>query len=104
MKPLIISPPFGNYINVDWATSVAGTYTVNRRGGLIWSTIKTLRPSRYGWVNRVGLRNPGINSVKFNQDKIYSVTGFDDDEWKYLLDAMPKGLMVELNIGCPNVA
>jgi len=104
MKPLVISPPFGNYIDVDWATSVAGTYTVKRRHGLIWNTIKSLRPTRYGWVNNIGLKNPGIDNVKFNKNKIYSVAGFDDEEWNYLADSMPKGLMVELNIGCPNVA
>lgn len=103
MKPLIISPPFGNYIDVDWATSVAGTFTVEKRSGLIWNIVKSLRPTKHGWVNNIGLKNPGIDNIEFNSNKIYSVAGFSDEEWNYLADVMPEGLAVELNIGCPNI-
>jgi hypothetical protein len=34
-KNLIISPPFGNIVNFDFATSICGTYTADKRDGMV---------------------------------------------------------------------
>ena len=39
---LFISPPFGNYISLDDTISVAGSFTLNPRYGLLGQIIKTL--------------------------------------------------------------
>jgi len=105
IKKIIISPPFGNYIERPWATSVKGTFTVARRPGRFRRLILTLRPIRGGWVNKIGLRNPGLRSVKvFNPKHIYSISSVNSsNEWYELYDAIPNGIPVELNVSCPNV-
>ncbi|KKN46804.1 hypothetical protein LCGC14_0669330 [marine sediment metagenome] len=104
-KRIIISPPFGNYLNFDWATSVSGTFTLEKRSGLIKQTIKTIRPVENGWVNRIGFRNKGLRNVRtFTNDRIYSCTDIScRRDWKEMLDILPKSIMVEINLGCPNV-
>ena len=60
---LFISPPFGNYLNFPKTIPIKGSYTYYKRPGK-WSQIfKTLRFDRryYGWRNKIGLRNPGID-------------------------------------------
>ena len=105
VKKFIISPPFGRYINVDWATPVKGTYTLHYRKGLIKQIITTLRPYRGGWVNRIGLRNCGIENVAdFDRSAIYSLAAIERGDWFHIFNHL-KGKVdnVELNIGCPNV-
>lgn len=104
IKKIIISPPFGNYINFDWATSVKGSYTLKRRPGLFKQIIKTLRPIKNGWINQIGLRNPGFKGIKRFDDKcIYSIIAVDFElEWEVLWECMPYYLRVEINLGCPN--
>ena len=105
-KRIIISPPFGNHLNFDWATSVSGTFTLERRSGLIKQTIKTIRPIKNGWVNRIGFRNKGLKNVRtFSNDRIYSCTDIScRSDWKEMLDILPDSIMVEINLGCPNVS
>lgn len=104
MKKLIISPPFGNWINHPACTSVLGSFTLEQRKGLIYNTIKTFRPVKGGWVNKIGLRNAGIRSIKsFNTNKIYSVVGLEEGDWEKILDIIPPNVDVEVNLGCPNV-
>ena len=59
---LFISPPFGNYINLPFTKSIKGTFTLEERPGLFLQVFKTLRYSknRNGWINKIGLRNKGI--------------------------------------------
>lgn len=104
-KRFIISPPFGNYISKPWATSVLGSFTLHRRSGLIRQAFKTIRPIPDGWVNRMGLRNPGLENIwSWDETKIYSVAAAGNQEqWPMLLEAIPKGMMVELNLSCPNL-
>lgn len=103
LKKIIISPPFGNWISLKQATSVKGSYTLKKRSGLIFQTLKTLRPIKGGWVNRIGLRNPGIGSIEnYKEDRLYSVVGFNDQEWQMIYAFMPDYTMVEVNLGCPN--
>lgn len=104
LKKFIISPPFGNYISREWATSVYGTFTLKKRPGLVWQCIKTVRPTSDGWVNKIGFRNKGIKNVEFTRDGIYSVAGLHgDDDWIQICEKVPKRHMVEVNAGCPNV-
>lgn len=102
IKRLLISPPFGNYINLPFATSVKGSYTWERRPGLGSQILKTLRPLSGGYVNRIGLRNKGIQSVSFNPNHVYSIVGMTSEEWDFLIDYMPTHLKLEVNAGCPN--
>jgi len=115
LQPLVISAPFGNYIQPQGATPTLGTFTAARRPGRLWRIIKTLRyaPRMGAWVNKIGLRNPGmpwlVQRVRDGRitvsDKIVSIHGFVDDDWRALLDhvAAIKPLAVELNMSCPNV-
>jgi len=62
---IFISPPFGNYINLPETKSIKGSYTLKPRGGLIFQILKTLRLTQingqYHWINKIGLRNQGID-------------------------------------------
>lgn len=117
IQPLVISAPFGNYIQPTGTTPTLGTFTALRRGGRPAAFGRAVLTMRYyrrlqAWVNRIGLRNPGIESVvrraphgKPLSEAIVSVHGFDDAEWLLLLDRIRhlRPLAVELNISCPNV-
>ena len=104
LKKFIISPPFGNYIHLGCATSVSGTFTAERRKGLIRQVVKTVRPIEGGWVNKIGFRNKGIKNVVFRDLRIYSVAGLGGDgDWLSLCETVPEECMVEVNAGCPNV-
>ena len=115
LKPLIISAPFGNYVQPAGATATLGTFTAAARPGRVWRVVRTVRYYRGlgAWVNRIGLRNPGIEwlvrRVGEGQvgagDKIISVHGFCDVDWSVLLEraAEVRPLAVELNMSCPNV-
>ncbi len=100
---IFISPPFGNYITHEDAISIAGSYTINPRPGVIIQTLKTLRPIKGGWVNKIGLRNCGIKNVDFDDKKVYSLAALKRDDWIEFLDIVPETVYgVELNISCPN--
>lgn len=115
--PLLISAPFGNYLQPPGTTPTLGTFTALRRGGRPAAAGRALLTMRYyrrlqAWVNRIGLRNPGIESVLKRAphgrplaECVVSVHGFDDAEWALLLDRIHqlRPLAVELNISCPNV-
>lgn len=113
--PLVISAPFGNYIQPEGATPTLGTFTLLRRPGRVWRVLKTVRYRRRqrAWVNKIGLRNPGIDWLAQRvsrercdvSDKIVSIHGFDEDQWMKLLEkiAAIRPMAVELNMSCPNV-
>ena len=118
LKPLIISAPFGNYIQPAGTTPTLGTFTALRRGGVLnraWRVLLTVRYYRRmkAWVNKIGLRNPGIDwlvdkckSGKIDvSDKLVSIHGFSPGDWYALLEktAALKPLAIELNMSCPNV-
>ncbi len=115
MRPLIISAPFGNYLQPPGATATLGAFTALPRPGRWWRTLRTLRPyPRLGaWVNRIGLRNPGIDWLAARahsgkvalSDKLINIHGFSDSDWSTLLHhiAELKPLALELNLSCPNV-
>ena len=113
--PLVISAPFGNYIQPAGCTATLGTFTAMPRGGRVGQMIRTLRyyPRIKAWVNRIGLRNPGIGWLQKKvyagkidlADKLVSIHGFDEAQWIELLEttAQLKPLGIELNMSCPNV-
>jgi len=115
LHPLLISAPFGNYIQPTGTTPTLGTFTCQPRPGRWRRTVKTVRyyPRLKTWVNRLGLRNPGINwltqAVQRGRidpsDKIISIHGFDEAQWRTLLERVDRlgPLAVELNMSCPNV-
>jgi len=115
LAPLIISAPFGNYVQPRGCTPTLGTFTSERRPGRLLQIIRTVRysPSLGAWVNKIGLRNPGIDWLAARSrdgrtsvaDKLISIHGFNDQQWDRLLgvaaDLSPLG--IELNMSCPNV-
>jgi len=105
---LFISPPFGNYLNIPNTTSITGSYTLNPRNGLIQQIFRTFRYSHYygGWINKIGLRNKGIDYAIRNWKKgiITSVAILDKKEIPILEEKIPKSMDIELNVSCPNVS
>ena len=106
-----ISAPFGNYLQYTNflsgrpIVSVTGTFTVKPRPGLAKQIIKTLRYTKTGWRNKLGLRNPGIfkgldNTAPHN---VMSIASLEPNDWRILYEIVPKNMNVELNISCPNV-
>jgi len=115
LEPMIIAAPFGNYIQPKGTTPTLGTFTTNPRPGRLRRILRTVRyyPRLKAWVNRIGLRNPGLawllDQVDRGRidptDKIVSIHGFDDEQWARLLDQTSElePLAIELNMSCPNV-
>ena len=103
---LFISPPFGNYININNAKSISGSYTLHPREGLISQIFKTLRYSQYhnGWINKIGLRNKGIDWALSNvsENKILSVAILDPKDIPIILKKIPENRDIEINVSCPN--
>lgn len=110
-KKIIISPPFGTHVHLKNATSVKGSFTFMSRLGKWKHIFKTLRYTKDGWVNKVGLRAGGVynmNPDDFNDTSaIYSLAGIDDDDWDLILIWLQgmgvTDIMVEMNISCPNI-
>ena len=100
---LYISPPFGNYLSYKNSIQVKGTFTWERRKGIIRRSLKTIRPVEGGWRNSIGFRNPGICSVTFRPQTRYSISIIEPYEWDYLLDEIPRRVDLEINLSCPNV-
>ena len=79
-----IAAPFGNYIKTKNTISVSGSWTVEKRTGRIIQIAKTLRYTKKGWVNKIGLRNPGVELgiTKYREDEVFSIAGIEKDDWK----------------------
>ena len=107
MKKILISPPFSNivpsHLNLNL---ILGTYTLKRRPGRI-RVITSLRKIKNGWLNKVGLRNPGITRFK-KKNSYVSISLEHSKEWDYFKKILKnkkkkhniKGL--EFNVSCPN--
>lgn len=112
IKPLIISPPFGNYLHYKHTSNVYGSYTLYERKGKLQQLIKTLRYSNKhkAWFNQIGLRNSGIQKAKNPHiGNIISICALKSSDWffltKELLNLKAKGFTwsaVEINLSCPN--
>jgi dihydroorotate dehydrogenase len=104
---LFINPPFGNYISLPNTISIKGSYTLNYRPGLISQIFKTLHYNKEynGWINKIGLRNPGIDyAIKhYKNNHIVSIAIIQATDIDYIENKIPKNMNIELNISCPNV-
>ena len=106
---LFISPPFGNYLTfLPHTIAIKGSYTVEPRPGLIDQIFKTLRYSyeNKGWVNKIGLRNPGIDYglAKYKPTNILSLALLKYTDIDNFSQKIPKDTNLEINISCPNAA
>ena len=115
LSKLIVSAPFGNYVQPEGFTPTVGTFTFARRRGRVRQILRTVRwyPGIGAWVNKIGLRNPGLSwyldkaaaGKADPSSALVSIHGFSADEWSSLIQraaaACPLG--VELNMSCPNV-
>jgi len=103
---IFISPPFGKYLKFKKAISINGSYTLNPRRGLLIQILKTLRYSyKYsGWVNKIGLRNPGIQQAidYYDNSSVISIALLEEGEIPQIIEKIPKHMNIELNISCPN--
>ena len=100
-----ISAPFGNYIKPKGIIPVAGTFTLNARGNRFWAVLKTLRynSAQQGWVNRLGLPNPGIREGLKKESKVISIAEIDKGDFQRLNVLIPENQSIELNLSCPNL-
>jgi dihydroorotate dehydrogenase len=104
-----IAAPFGNWIHHKNAVSVRGTFTLNPQGNRLFAVLKSLRYTKEGWTNKLGLANPGINKGLENlynslpSDDIISIAETEREEFAQLNNIIPKNQNIELNLSCPNV-
>ncbi len=107
INKIILSPPFSNvYPTIQGTTKITGTYTLKKRRGM-HRILTTLKKTESGWINNVGLRNPGIKKLNKN-NSIISIALKDKSEWSEILDILIfkkekyNILGLEFNISCPN--
>jgi dihydroorotate dehydrogenase len=102
---IFISPPFGNYIHLPNTIPIRGSFTLKERPGKWGQILKTLRyiPGM-GWVNRIGLRNPGIDYAinTYKKGEIISIAIMEQNEIKQFVNKIPEDMDIELNVSCPN--
>ena len=105
---LFLSPPFGNYLRLPYTMPVHGSITLSPRPGKWSQILKTLRYSfpYQGWINQIGLRNPGIVAALAQHTRpestILSIAIQQPEEIPELLTMVPQTTNLELNISCPN--
>ena len=100
-----ISPPFGNYINLPKINQIKGSYTLEPRDGLLLQILKTLRYNftYQGWVNKIGLRNKGLDyAIKNYNGQIVSIAILDKKEIPIIVKKIPNNMNIEINVSCPN--
>ena len=102
---IFIAAPFGNYIKTSNTISVTGSWTIEKRKGRIKQIVKTLRYTKRGWVNKIGLRNPGFDyGIKNHKENdVFSIAGIEKDDWKIFAEMIPNDLNLEVNMSCPNI-
>ena len=111
---LFISPPFGNYLNLPRTKSIKGSFTLEKRDGLLMQIIRTLRYSfvKKGWINKIGLRNKGIDWAvdkykngyfNFYRNSVISIAIMDESEIDKFLEKIPEKMDLEVNVSCPNI-
>ena len=100
-----ISAPFGNYIKPKGTIPVTGTFTLNPQGNRFWAVLKTLRynSTQQGWVNRLGLPNPGIREGLKKESTVISIAEIDKGDFQRLNVLIPENQSIELNLSCPNL-
>ena len=106
-KILFISPPFGNYFTfLPNTIPIRGSFTLKERKGKWMQILKTLRyiPLLNGWVNKIGLRNPGIDYAirTYKKGEIISIAIMEKKDIKLISEKIPDDMDIELNVSCPN--
>ena len=105
---IFISPPFGNYISLPYCKSIKGSYTNDSRPGLIKQIYNTLYFDYVldGWVNKIGLRNKGIDygirNYNHNTD-IISIAILNENDIETINNKLDKKMNIEINVSCPNI-
>ena len=105
MNNFFIAAPFGNYIKPKGCIPVAGTFTLNARGNRFLAVAKTLRynSAQGGWVNKLGLPNPGIREGLKKNPTVISIAEIDKGDFQRLNVLIPENQSIELNLSCPNL-
>ena len=105
MNNFFIAAPFGNYIKPKGCIPVAGTFTLNARGNRFLAVAKTLRynSAQSGWVNKLGLPNPGIRNGLEKNPTVISIAEIDKGDFQRLNVLIPENQSIELNLSCPNL-
>ena len=105
MNNFFIAAPFGNYIKPKGCIPVAGTFTLNARGNRFLAVAKTLRynSAQGGWVNKLGLPNPGIRNGLEKNPTVISIAEIDKGDFQRLNVLIPENQSIELNLSCPNL-
>ena len=105
MNNFFIAAPFGNYIKPKGCIPVAGTFTLNARGNRFLAVAKTLRynSAQGGWVNKLGLPNPGIRNGLKKNPTVISIAEIDKGDFQRLNVLIPENQSIELNLSCPNL-
>ena len=102
-----IAAPFGNWIKPVGCIPVIGTYTLHPRGNVLWSVLGTLRYNfkMRGWTNRLQLPNPGVKVGLDRQirGEVLSIAEVNKGDFSKLIEIIPEGTNVELNLSCPNL-
>jgi len=102
-----IAAPFGNYIKPKGCIPVVGTYTLHARGNRLWSAVRSLRYDfrRQGWTNALRLPNPGVRRGlhQLIRGEVLSIAEIEKGDFSKLIEIIPEGTNVELNLSCPNL-
>jgi dihydroorotate dehydrogenase len=108
MYTFFIGPPFGNYIDfLPGILPIKGSYTLEPRSGLFSQICKTLRYDfeRKGWINKIGLRNPGLDyAVRkyIKGEHVVSIAILQPSDIDVIVRKIPVNMDIELNVSCPN--
>lgn len=104
---IYIAAPFGNYIKTKKTRSVTGSFTLERRTGLLKQLASTLRYKNGAWYNALGLRNPGIEFGLQHYDRargdVLSLAAIESGDWEKLSRIVPDDVDIEINLSCPNI-
>ena len=101
---IFIAAPFGNYIRTKHTVSVHGTFTLLPQGNRFWAVLKSLRYTKNGWTNKLGLPNPGLVRGLYNAsiNDVISIAEVNRNEFQEMNKIIPQATSIELNLSCPN--
>ena len=102
-----IAAPFGNWIKPVGCIPVVGTYTLHARGNVLWSVVRSLRYNfkMRGWTNALRLPNPGVmvGLHRHIRGEVLSIAEVEKNDFRKLIEIIPEGTSVELNLSCPSL-
>jgi len=91
---IFIAAPFGNYLRTRHTTSVHGTFTLNPQGNRFWAVLKSLRYTKEGWTNKLGLPNPGLVKGLYNASRndVISIAEVNRNEFQEMNKIIPQAV------------